>query len=98
MAINIPVKVKMDDFQKVLKKRGWEEGFFNGKKAFIKHQQFWLWVAVRDEEQLVFISFPVEEDSRLHSQGIQLLKNEVESLGKVLGFTLPQEVVLWNSL
>ncbi len=98
MAINIPVKVKMDDLRRVLKKRGWEEGFFNGKKAFIKQKQFWLWVAINDEERLVFISFPVEEDSRLHSQGIELLKNEVDSLGKVLGFTLPKEVVLWNSL
>ncbi len=98
MAINIPVKVKMDELQRVLKKRGWEEGFFNGKKAFIKHNKFWLWVAVSDEDRLVFISFPVEENSRLHSRGIQLLKNEIEALGRALGFTLPKEVVLWNSL
>lgn len=89
MGIKVPERMSEDRLAEVLIAKGWKRGVFNGKEAFIKELESWLWVAYQNEEGLSFISFPKEEDSRLHSRGVSLLRREVEEIGRVLGFTLP---------
>ncbi len=101
MAINIPVEIDRERFERVLLKKGWKKKKFNGKEAFVKEQRSWLWVALYEKGFLTFISFPSDESSYLHSKGVKLLKEEVREIGKGVGFSLPlrfEEVVeFWSS-
>ncbi len=101
MAINIPVEIDREEFERILLEKGWKMKKFNGKAAFVKEHQSWLWVAFYEKGFLTFISFPSDESSNLHSKGVKLLKEEVREIGKIVGFSLPlrlEEVVeFWSS-
>ncbi len=96
MAINVLVKVSRESFERVLKDRGWNKVRFNAREAFMKESEEWIWIGIWSEDLLTFVSFPKEEDSKLHSKGVKLLREEVKGIGKVLGFSLPEEVTPWN--
>ncbi len=88
MAIRVLEKLNEEGLIKELVSRGWEEGKFNGKKAMFKEFETYLWVAVI-EEYPYFLSFPKEESSKVHSEGMRRLIEEVEGISHKMGFLLP---------
>lgn len=54
----------------------------------LKEFKDYLWVAVLEEEPY-FLSLPKEESSRVHSEGMKALREEVGELARTFGFSLP---------
>ncbi|ADC89744.1 hypothetical protein Thal_1112 [Thermocrinis albus DSM 14484] len=88
MAIRVLEKVSVEGLIKELTLRGWKEGKFNGKQAMFKEFENYLWVAVI-EEYPYFLSLPKEESSKVHSEGMKKLIEEVSQLATQLNFSLP---------
>ncbi|ADO44843.1 MAG: hypothetical protein NZ527_04950 [Hydrogenobacter thermophilus] len=88
MALRILERVNIEKLKEELFKRGWNEGKFNSRQAMLKEFNDYLWVAVLEKEPY-FLSLPKEESSRVHSEGMKALREEVESLALTLGFSLP---------
>ncbi|MFN7065125.1 MAG: hypothetical protein ACK4OF_03125 [Aquificaceae bacterium] len=81
---------KTKELEEELIKRGWRESKFDGRRCLIKEEESWLWVYFALEEEIRFVSFSVEESSRLHSKGVERLKEELKDLG--LSFSWRLEV------
>lgn len=77
----ISVKVyDLKGFKEELTRRGWKEGRFNGEACMLKEEENWLWICLVFGEEVKFASFPVEESSRVHSEGIKKLLEEIRNL------------------
>ncbi|MFN3598538.1 MAG: hypothetical protein ACK4VK_02220 [Aquificaceae bacterium] len=75
------------EFEEGLKKGGWKRGSFDGKEGFIKEEEKWLWVCLIYNSSAQFISFPLEESSKVHSEGVKRLLEEIKALSERLDFT-----------
>lgn len=73
-------------FEEELKERSWKRGKFNGKEVFIKEWEEGLWVCLIFENSAQFISFPFEESSKAHSEGVKRLLEEIKALSEKLAF------------
>ncbi len=92
MAINIANKIDKGLLEKVLKRKGWKEGKYNGSRAFLKENKNWIWIALVKEEKVSFISLPLQEESALHSKGVSHLLEEVQNIGEEVGFSVPLKI------
>jgi len=99
MAVNVRSPIDRDRLEEVLRHRGWRETTFNGRRAFSKDGDKWVWVAVPEEAGVSFLSLPSEDRSDIHSRGVRALLEEVADIGKEAGFSLPlkEEVGPWRS-
>jgi len=98
MGIVIPEKIYRKKLLKALERRGWRLGKFNGKQAYIKEEEKWLWIVTIDDTAISFFSFSEHDESKHHSIGVNKLKKEVEQIAKEVGFSIPKklEELLWN--
>ena len=89
MAVNVADPIDRDRLEEALRRRGRRETRFNGRRAFARDGDRWMWVALPLEEGVSFLSLPSEDRSDIHSQGVRALLEEVAEIGKEVGFSLP---------
>lgn len=69
-------------FEEGLRKRGWKEGRFNGRACMMKELEGWLWICLVFDHEAKFASFALEESSKMHSEGVKRLLEEVKDLSE----------------
>ncbi len=75
-------------FEKELIKRGWKEGKFNGRRCLMKELGSWLWICLPSDQEVKLVSFPIEDSSRVHSEGMRKLIEELKEVSEVMDFSL----------
>lgn len=77
------------DFERELIKRGWKEGKFDGRRCLMKELESWLWICLLSDQEVKLVSFSMEDGSRVHSEGMRKLMEELKEVSEVLDFSLP---------
>lgn len=75
-------------FEEGLRKRGWKEGRFNGRACMIKELESWLWICLVFDHEAKFASFALEDSSKIHSEGVKRLLEEIKNLSEEFDFAM----------
>lgn len=86
--ISVKEVYKLKELEEELIRRGWSEGKFDGRRCLIKEEENWIWIYFSLDQEVRFVSFPLEDSSKTHSKGVERLKEEIREIFGILELPL----------